>query len=180
MKTDNSHFEEKVRLRALAITGMENIKVLECYAGMSTLWEEVKKRTGKRIEVTRIEKIKGKCPLPHLVGDNSKYLFAMDLDRYEIIDLDAYGIPAEQMEIIIEKGYKGTIIITAIQSVMGRMPDIVLKALGYTDGMIAKAPSLLCTNGLEKFLKYLYFNNIIGYKGYFFPKKYYFICKQEA
>lgn len=180
MKTDNSHFSVKVLLREKAVQGMENPKVLECFSGKSRLWEEVKKRTGKEIDITRIEKERKKCPYPHLQGDNLKFVLSMGLDRYDIIDLDAYGIPSDLIEVLSLKQYKGIICVTAIQSMQGRMPNTVLNALGYTDDMISKTPTLFSRKGLEKFLKYLYIKGIRKVSGYFFEKKYYFNCKMEA
>ncbi len=48
MKTDNSHFEEKVLLRVESIKDIEKPVILELYAGKSTLWEEVKKKDRKK------------------------------------------------------------------------------------------------------------------------------------
>ena len=180
MKTDNSHFEEKVLLRVESIKDIEKPVILELYAGKSTLWEEVKKRTGKNIEITRVEKIKNKCPFPHLQGDNLKFLVGMDISKYNIIDMDAYGVPAELIEALWMKSYYGVVVITAIRSVMGRMPDIILAANGYTEPMIKKAPILLSSNGLEKFLNFLYIKGIRNVSGFFFDRKYYITCKMEA
>lgn len=180
MKTDNSFFEEKVLLRMEAIRDVKTPVILECFAGKATLWREVEKRTGRTFDIVRIEKQKRKCPLPHLQGDNLKFLVGMDISRFNVIDLDAYGIPAELIEVIHAKGYRGTLVITAIQSVMGRLPDIVLKAVGYSENMIKKAPILLSSSGLEKFLKYLYIKGIRKVSGYFLDRKFYITCKMEA
>jgi len=179
-KTDNSYFAAKVQLRLSAIQDMDNPSVLECFAGKSTLWKEVGKRTGKQIKITRIEKEKGKCPYPHLQGDNLKFIVGMDLDKYDVIDLDAYGIPAALIAAIEMKEYSGSLIITAIQSMQGNIPRIVLNSLGYTDEMINKIPTLFNRDGLEKFLKYLYIKRIRKVSGYFYDRKYYFNCKMEA
>ena len=184
MKIDASHFEAKVRLRLEAIEGKSGQKVLECYAGTGRLWEEVERRTGKKIDITRIEKERKKCRLRHLQGDNLKYVAGMDLSSFDIIDLDAYGIPAELVAVIEAKGWSGTLIVTAIRPHHGAVPYAVLNNLGYTKEMIRKSPSLFNRDGIEKFFRFLHNKRVRKVSGYFFSGirnvKCYFSCKMEA
>lgn len=167
-------------LRVEAIRDIERPVVLECFAGKSRLWEEVVKRTGRDVRITRIEKERGKCPRHHLSGDNIKFVMGMDLSVFDIIDLDAYGIPSGLIDIIEKKGFSGALIITAIQSMHGKLPNDMLNALGYSDEMIRKVPSLFNQNGLDKFLDYCYIKRMRKASGFFLGKKYYFITKMEA
>jgi len=178
-KTDNSHLREKIELRKLAIESIENPKILECYAGEGTLWQKVQEETGRTLDILRIEKEKYKCPLPHLVGDNLKYLNTLDLDKFDIIDLDTYGIPAKQIQVISESGFIGILLITCCLTYKGTIPRFILNRLGYTKEMIKKIPTLFSINGLQKFSKWLYYNRIKRIEGYFFYRKIYIIAKME-
>jgi hypothetical protein len=152
IKTDNSYFITKVNLRLRHLPKKDEIKVLDCFAGESKIWKSIKKTTNKRINVIGIDKKKYNNTLK---GDNVKYLKALNLNKYDVIDLDAYGIPFKQLEIIFQKKYKGKVFITFIQSIFGQLPEEMLLNLGYTKSMIKKCPTLFNLNGLEKFKLYL-------------------------
>ena len=174
MKTDNSHLKQKVELRIKYLPDKTKIKVLDCFAGKGTIWRQVKKESDKQIQIISIEKEKGKNKSA-LEGDNVKYLLSMDLTKFDIIDLDAYGIPFEQLEILFKRNYKGIVFITAIQSIIGKIPNGLLIKLGYTQKMINKIPSLFNRNGIEKVKNYLYLCGIEYIKGYFIGRKNYFV-----
>ena len=171
MKTDNSYFEEKVQLRLSCIK--KGITVLDCYAGKGILWGEVKKRTTQKIDITSIEKEPGKNKRA-LPGDNIKYLKSLDLNKFNVIDLDAYGIPFNQLEIIFKRQYKGIVIVTAIQSMLGKLPTGMLIELGYTKKMINKIPTLFNNKGIDKLKNYLYLHGVQSIEGYFIGRKNYF------
>jgi hypothetical protein len=151
-KTDNSYLSLKIKQRLNHLPEKENIKVLDCFSGKSKIWNEIKRKTNKSIDVISIDKIKY---ANNLRGDNVKYLKAMNLDKYDVIDLDAYGVPFKQLEIIFKKEYKGAIFITFIQSMYGCLPIKMLRILGYTRSMIRKCPTLFNMNGIDKFGRYL-------------------------
>jgi hypothetical protein len=108
-----------------------------------------------------------------LPGDNLKYLKSIKLD-YDIVDLDAYGIPFKQLEILFKRNYIGTIIVTAIQSGMGVLPKGMLHKLGYQQSMVDKIPTLFSRNGIEKLKNYLYLYGVKQITGYFINRKNYF------
>jgi len=174
MKIDNSFFTEKVNLRIDAIKNIKRPIILECFAGESKIWDKVQKITGKNLIVLRIEKEKNKGNRIYLQGDNLKYLKGMDLTKYNIIDLDSYGIPFKQLEILFKKQYKGIVIVTAIQSVIGCLPHELLLKNRYTKLMIRKIPTLFYRHGLEKLKNYLYLKGIKSITGYFINQKNYF------
>lgn len=106
---------------------------------------------------------KKKTKSVNLHGNNKKYLKELNLKQFNIIDLDAYGVPVKQLEIIFknETLQNGTIIFfTFIQSVFGKLPKQLLKIYGYTEQMIKKIPTLFNRNGLEKFKYFLAINDI--------------------
>lgn len=172
MKTDNSHIKEKVQLR-LDCLKKKNISVLDCFSGTGKLWNIVKQKTKSKIFVIGIEKEKGKNKLS-LIGDNLKYLKTINLSKFDIIDLDAWGYPINQLEILFERKYKGIVIVTAIQSMQGCLPRKMLYQLGYTKEMIDKNPILFYRNGLGKLQNYLYLHGIQVIEGYFINNKNYF------
>lgn len=124
---------------------------------MSRIWKEIKKKSNRNINVVGIDRISYGSTLK---GDNVKYLKGMNLDKYDIIDLDAYGVPFRQLEIIFKKKYKGILFITFVQSIFGRLPVRMLEKIGYTRNMIKKCPTLFNRNGIEKFKQYLAINGI--------------------
>jgi len=157
IKTDNSYLNSKINLRVNHLPDQQSIKVLDCFAGRSRIWKEIKKKSNKNINVVGIDRISYGSTLK---GDNVKYLKGMNLDKYDIIDLDAYGVPFKQLEIIFKKKYKGILFITFVQSIFGRLPVRMLTKIGYTKNMIRKCPTLFNRNGIEKFKQYLAINGI--------------------
>jgi hypothetical protein len=172
-KTDNSYFKEKLNLRMESLPDKESIYILDCFSGTGSLWKEVQKNTKKTLKVLPIEIEKGKNKKA-LSGNNLKYLKILDLNKFDIIDLDSYGIPYEQLDIIFSKNYKGIVHVTAIQSGMGQLPHGLLISIGYTYDMIKKIKSIFNVNGLKKLENYLYLNGIRSITGYFIDRKSYF------
>lgn len=159
IKTDSSHFTEKVRLRLLALPSKKVVNVLDCFAGNSCLWRKVKDlRKDLTINVLGIDR--KKIDIAVLRGDNRKYLWGMDLNRFNLIDLDAYGISFEQLECLFKRRFKGIVVLTYIQSLYGALPMKLLRRLGYTRGMIKKCPTLFYRNGLGKLEEYLAKNGV--------------------
>ena len=157
VKTDNSYFKDKVHLRKLGILskGKDTISVLDAYSGDATIWRKVANDLPDlTINLTRIE-TKRDAKGVYLRGDNLKFIKNMDVSDYDCIDLDAYGIPYNQLKILFEKEYKGTVFITFIQSVLGRMNKGLLSELGFPPKMVDKIPTLFSANGLQKFKQYL-------------------------
>jgi len=152
-KTDNSFLADKVALRAGLLPKKKTLNVLDCYAGTGRIWDQVKKKTGRDIKVVSIDTDQKQDLV--LLGDNEKWLEAIDVKGFDIIDLDAYGVPFDQLEILFTKKYKGLVFITFIQTMFGILPNGMLEYLGYTKAMIEKCPSLFCKRGREKFFAYL-------------------------
>lgn len=156
VQTDNSYFEEKVSLRLNNLPAGE-CRVLDCFGGDGRIWLQIQKRARKkRISVLRIEKKKDKNGI-YLEGDNRKFLKSIDLERFNVIDLDAYGVPYEQLRIIFEHKHitPKVIFITFIQSLYGGLPTGMLAEIGYPEKMIKKCPALFNKKGIEKLKQYL-------------------------
>jgi hypothetical protein len=150
--TDNSLLGYKVWLRADHLP-QEPITVLDCFGGYGVVWDCVK-RVARRADIKRLaidkEKRKGAVR-----GDNRKWLEGLDVSAFNVIDLDAYGIPFDQVNTLFSKGYKGTVFFTFIQSVMGKMPTKLLKANGITDEMRKACPTLFGQIGWQLWLDWL-------------------------
>lgn len=177
-KTDNSHLSEKVwlRLETLEQIDKPEIKVLEAFAGDGFIWDTVRVQTNKTIKVLRIDEKPDKKGI-YLKGNNLKFLKNIDLSNFDIIDLDAYGSPFKQLEIVFERKYKGFVHCTFIQSGMGRLDNNFLKSLGYTPKMVEKIPTLFSKQGMNKMERYLHQCGISLINGFFIERKNYFWFK---
>jgi hypothetical protein len=155
-KTNNDALltDAKISLRIKSLPKNGSIRVLEAFGGEGVLWAAVKRRCPNRdIKILSIDKNKYKRV--QLTGDNLKYLGSLNLQEFNIIDLDAWGSPVRQLEVLFNRGYKGIVHCTFIQSMYGALPKELLHANGYTDKMLAKISSIFLTNGLRKFYNYL-------------------------
>jgi hypothetical protein len=178
VRTDNSHFHEKVNLRCSLLPEKRHLRVLDCFAGNQRIWNEVKRRRkeGKRIDVLSIDSKKNLDTRVYLVGNNLKFLKSFDLNSFDIIDLDAYGIPHKQLSLIFEKDYHGLVFGTFIQSLFGRLDKKMLLELGYTRKMIDKIPTLFDRNGWEKFKGFLSLHGITNISFITPDRKKYYFC----
>ncbi len=161
-KTDNSHFAAKVQLRLDHLPAEDPIRVLDCFGGKGRIWREIRRQLpGRQIEVTRIE-IKRGLPGIYLCGDNRKYLQTLDLDKYKVIDLDAYRVPFDQLEILFGRPQRKAraVFVTFIQTVMGQLPLGMLERIGYPRPMVRKCPTMFGRNGIEKLKAYLAQNGV--------------------
>lgn len=172
-KTDNHYLKEKINLRKEVLKMVDNPVILECFSGRGLLWDSI----DDKYQITRIEIEKGKNKKSHLQGDSFKFLKGFDLSKFNIIDLDAYGVPFKYIDYIIKSNFKGYIIVTSIQTGMEKLPNDLLLSLGYTKEMIKKIPSLFNKNGLQKLEQYLYISGIKEITGYFINRKNYFFFK---
>jgi len=172
VQTDNSYLEAKIKLRIENIPAKESLKILDLYGGDGHIWNTIKERTKINITLLRIDKKKDKKGI-YLKGDNLKFLMGFDLDAYDVIDIDAYGIPYEQLKYILNSNYKGIIFITYIQSMFGGLQKKMLRELNYTDAMIKKIPTLFNTDGLGKLKQWLALYGITKIKRISFEKKHY-------
>ena len=155
-KTDNSFLADKVALRLAHLPDQKTVRVLDCFAGRGTIWAAVRKLAPERdIRVLPIEIQPEEDTLFSLPGDNSRFLETLDLNRFDVIDLDAYSIPYDQLKIIFKRGFRGVVYVTFIQAVFGIMPNGLLRELGFPPVMVKLSPSLFTKKGFEYFLSYL-------------------------
>ncbi len=160
-QTDNSNLQVKVdlRLESLKLIDKKEINVLEAFAGDGKIWKEVMKQTDKIINILRIDKKNGKKGV-YLKGDNTKFIQLFDFKHYDIIDLDAYGSPYNQLKAVFAGNYSGVVHCTFIQVGMGALNHGLLNDIGFTKDMIKKAPTLFNSNALGKMKEYLLVNGV--------------------
>jgi hypothetical protein len=121
-KTDNLFLRDKIDLRKTFLPKKCKIYVLSCFDGHGKIWKTIQSEENIDITVTGIDKkrIQGV-----LVGDNRKFLRVLDLKKYDIVDLDAYGNPFEQIEILIKRKFSGDIFFTWCKRGPSTYPRIV-------------------------------------------------------
>ena len=123
--------------------------VLDSFSANARIWSKIARMTGRKISLTRIDMDKHRKGV-YLVGDNMRIMQSLDLSVYDVIDLDAYGIPYDQIKLLFERKVKAAVFVTFIQSMLNRLPNNMLLDFGYTKNMIDAAPSLLSRNGFGK------------------------------
>ena len=155
--TDNSHLDIKVALRQNHLPGKKSLTVLDCYHGEGAIWNHIKRSTDKTILMVGIDK-KEIDGVLQLKGDNLKFIRSMNLSVYDVIDLDAYGIPYRALREVLRNPTlkKRTVIfLTFIQTYHGCLPYDMLSELGYSRKMIRKIPTLFFRNGFDKLKAFL-------------------------
>lgn len=133
-KTDNSYMKAKValRLEALELLGEPRaVRVMDAYHGHGKLWDAVReKATGWEIRLFRSDKqLRGAGTLRI---DNARLLEAIDLSKFDLIDLDAYGWPTAQLKTVSKKAPKVPVLSTRIARTLTPVPNVVLDDLGFT------------------------------------------------
>jgi hypothetical protein len=126
--------------------------VLDAFGGWGVTWKAVTEKL-QRKDIMRIgidEQNRPGC----VRGNNLKWLSDCDLSLFDVIDLDAYGIPFEQMEILFRRRYRGVVFWTFIQSVMGRIPDSLIAVSGLNPSQVL-CPTLISSIGWELWQDYL-------------------------
>lgn len=145
-KTNNAFPELKKRLRQ--IDRPPQAKVLDCYAGNQKMWDGEQLERYFPIDKESYEKISIK-------SDNLKILKSLDLSQFNVIDVDAYGVPFKQLEIIFKSDFSGVVYFTFIQTIFGKLPNKLLYEYGFTPKMISKTQTVFNKTGFNKFKNFL-------------------------
>lgn len=178
-KTDNDNLSKKLALRmavvdALLARGEDEVRVLDCFAGDGTIWRLLRQEYGPRIKHVGIDRAWKRGA--RYLGDNRRYLRLLPINDYNLIDIDAYGVPYEQMKTLADRLYGGIVLGTFIQCVYGGLPYAILRELGYSRRMVRKITKLFFRNGWLKWSAYL---RLLGYEEvhvYHCGNKHYFSC----
>ena len=159
IKTDNSYLSDKVSMRSNHLPDKEEVNVLDAYSSNGIIWRLVQDMNpATRFNIARLDKEASKQGF-YIKTDNLRFLLSTDLNVYDVIDLDAYGVPYKQLEILFRKAenfdHVVKVFVTFNTVGMGQMPKGMLKYLGITEEMIANSPILCSKSPEEKIAGYL-------------------------
>ena len=146
------------------------VRVLDCYGGDGKIWSEIERRTGRTIRRLSID-VKKDPKKMRLFGDNLKYLPTLDLSRFNVIDLDAYGVPTKQLEILFSRGFSGVVYVTYIPGALGNVCHNLLRDIGFTTPMIKKYPTIFGRRTWEYFKQWLALKGVTEIEYYLFSRK---------
>ncbi len=168
VQTDNSFLEGKIKLRVDNLP-TNKVRVLDCFGGNGEIWELIKARNPKKIKgILRIDQKQARKGI-YLIGNNVKFLQNLDLRKFNVIDLDAYGVPYKQLAAVFAHKFTQptAVFVTFIQSMFGRLPLDLLVKLGYSETMIKKCPTIFNRHGIEKLKGFLSLHGVKEIKRYF-------------
>lgn len=158
--TDNSYFYDKVALRINHLPSKKEINVLDCYSGTGKIWDYIKNHINKKINIVHLDKLK-QDKIFNIKIDNMKFLKSINLNNYDVIDLDAYGIPFNQLNFILTSRPENAIIfVTVIGSFFNGIHHQLLIDLGYTKSMINKCHAIFFKDLFGKFKQWLAFKGV--------------------
>lgn len=132
-KQDNDHVASKVGLRveAVALLGEpRRIQVLDAYHGHGRLWGLTQAALPDGWDVHIFGSDKEARAAGTLRVDNLRLLQSLDLTRFDLIDLDAYGWPAAQLKVVAAKAPNTIVLSTRIAPPLGQIPNVILADLG--------------------------------------------------
>ncbi len=150
-QTDNDCVHQKVALRKKAIAALSSVRVLDLFAGKNEIWSHISTE-----RYLGVEKIKGKGKNLHV--DNVRLIKSLDLSKFNVIDCDSYGIPANQISELFRNKtiLPGTIIIyTMCTNRISTMPKTLVH-VSRLQHMQKKCPTLLNKLTAELFYAFLY------------------------
>lgn len=99
-KTNNAKTNVKEKLRLSILGVIDNPSVLEVFCGSGDMYNKV---WNKADSYTGIDKIKYFDKRETICGDALKAVSSIDLTRYNIFDIDAYGSPYQVLQVIISR-----------------------------------------------------------------------------
>lgn len=147
--TESSHAAAKVHLRLSFLPKKSKINVLDLFSADGGLWEAVKKKTPIKINTLRIEKLPGKSGI-YLQGNNLQFMESLDLSTFDVIDIDAFGVPTQHLQILFDRKYKGRVFVTFTNPFIGVLPLKFLMDLGYSRAMLSKTKAIFCRDHMKK------------------------------
>lgn len=160
-KKTSSNINDKIAIRREAVKGLKEIKVLDCFHAKGELWNRM---TSYRTinDLLGIEKNKHLKSVNKVVyGNNLQVMSKIDIDHYNVIDLDAYGSPLEQMEIVFKRAKKPKIVIyTFCFSGLSGIPNIMVVDKRITE----RCKTILNSYFDDMFSYYLHRHGVKEYK----------------
>lgn len=143
-QTDNAHFDLKVHVRKLAVAAClppgEEPRVLDCFAGENRLWSAIPHAYYYGIDAA------GKGRARNVKAKNEKVIPSLDLSLFNVIDLDSYGVPFRQLDLILKNKTlppSVLVIYTAIYGAIASVCKEAVNAVGIDhDRVYRKCPML--------------------------------------
>lgn len=133
----SAHLEEKVWLRCHAVQLVNPsprvVHVMDAFAGDGTLWAEVRRRMepdGWKFHIFSVDR--DEYANTTLRSDNVQVLASLDLSGFDIVDLDAYGWPVEQLRIVSAAPRRPLTVVSRIAATLGwsGAPAAIMADLG--------------------------------------------------
>ena len=135
-------FKLRLRLETLRRVSTPTPKILDAYAGTGRLWQAVRREFDRPLDITAIDK-RPDAPWNTIRADNLKVLPTLDLAAFDLVDLDAYGVPATQLAIVAERAPDVPVFVTCILSSQAPVPHRVLEANGIPAEWSKMSPTVL-------------------------------------
>ena len=148
---DSQNIRHKLYLREMATSGLRERNVLDLFAGKKEIWSRLEHSTYLGVDKKKV-KADGV-----IRADNRKVIPTLDLSKFNVIDLDSYGIPSEQIGLLFENGTirGGTVVIyTLITNKLVVMPNNLREYAEIRD-MYHKASTLFCGHNETLFYDWL-------------------------
>lgn len=106
---------------------------------------------------------------PKLRGECERYLKKIDLSIFDIVDLDAYGSPSKQLQILFDRKYCGVVCVTAIMANLNKGDKKLLIESGIPHEIIEKIPiSMMPMKYFDMMKHFLAKNGVKRVSGSFF------------
>lgn len=102
----------KVAVRLTVLPTDRPARVLDCFAGDHDIWDIAQEIASQPIEVLHNDA----DPRYRTQRDTAAVdaLRSLDLDRFDLIDLDAWGPPFDEISVVSERQYRGAVAYTSI------------------------------------------------------------------
>ena len=149
-KTDNKSVGNKIFIRNQAIKNLTEVNVLDLFGGRNVLWKNI---SVNRYYGVESEKDKGQ----NLCADSHSILSSLDLSKFNVIDVDSYGISFDIYKYLLTSSQvrNGTIVIyTAITNEFTKIQNAAKDEFGFR-AFYDKAPSLFNARAIEFFYEML-------------------------
>jgi hypothetical protein len=146
-------------MRSNHLPKIEEINVLDAFSADGDIWRAVKRiNPDKNIKVARVESRRHRRGF-YLRGDNVRFMRNTDLNTYDVIDLDSYGIPYPQIEEVFNQAkrfdHKVVLFLTFNALGLSTLPFKMLYKLGFTRKMCKISSTIVSRYPEEKMFGYL-------------------------
>lgn len=132
-RRDNADLTTKTALRLAAVDALatDRLNILDAYTGNGTLWSAIRNhRPNIQFNITRIDRRTDLGP-DVIAANNVKVMpTLLTNEQFDLIDLDAYGVPYEQLALAAAHAPHVPVIITCATTNFGAIPNVFLDASG--------------------------------------------------